>query len=285
MAGVNVPLHACEHFYIVTEAIAGLTQMPVLRVPDECAYYKEDAGKMLLGAFEPNAKPWAMDGIPADFEFDQLPEDFDHFEPILEQAVNRMPMLAEAGIHTFFNGPESFTPDDAYHLGLAPEMDNVWVAAGFNSIGIQSAGGAGMALSQWMDAGEKPFDLGDVDISRMQPFQGNKHYLFERSKETLGLLYADHFPFRQKATARGVRRTPFHRNCWTRRGDGRTGGLGAGQLVCDAGQTRPMNTLGSGRISLTMSQRNWMPCATMSACMTCRLSAKSVLKGAMRRRL
>lgn len=210
MAGINVPLHACEHFYIVSEPIEGLSQLPVLRVPDECAYYKEDAGKMMLGAFEPNSKPWAMDGIPDDFEFDQLPEDFDHFEPILEMAVNRMPMLGEAGIHTFFNGPESFTPDDAYHLGLAPEMDNVWVAAGFNSIGIQSAGGAGMALSQWMDGGEKPFDLGDVDITRMQPFQGNKHYLFERSKETLGLLYADHYPFRQKATARGVRRTPFH---------------------------------------------------------------------------
>ena len=210
MLQTNVPLHACEHFYIVTEAIAGLTQMPVLRVPDECAYYKEDAGKILLGAFEPNAKPWGMEGISPDFEFDQLPEDFDHFEPILEHAVSRMPMLAEAGIHTFFNGPESFTPDDAYHLGLCPEMDNVWVAAGFNSIGIQSAGGAGMALAQWMDAGEKPFDLGDVDISRMQPFQGNKTYLFERSKETLGLLYADHYPYRQKATARGVRRTPFH---------------------------------------------------------------------------
>ena len=210
MAGINVPLHACEHFYVVSEPIAGLGKLPVLRVPDECAYYKEDAGKMMLGAFEPNSKPWGKDGIPEDFEFDQLPEDFDHFEPILEKAVNRMPMLGEAGIHTFFNGPESFTPDDAYHLGLAPEMDNVWVAAGFNSIGIQSAGGAGMALSQWMESGEKPFDLSDVDIVRMQPFQGNRHYLFERSKETLGLLYADHFPYRQKATARGVRRTPFH---------------------------------------------------------------------------
>lgn len=210
MMGVNVPLHACEHFYIVSESIAGLTQLPVLRVPDECAYYKEDAGKLMLGAFEPKAKPWGMGGIPSDFEFDQLPDDFDHFEPILEAAVNRMPILGNAGIHTFFNGPESFTPDDAYHLGQAPEMDNVWIAAGFNSIGIQSAGGAGMALSQWMDSGEKPFDLGDVDVSRMQPFQGNKHYLFERSKETLGLLYADHFPFRQKETARGVRRTPFH---------------------------------------------------------------------------
>jgi len=210
MMGINVPLHACEHFYIVTEPVKGLAQMPVLRVPDECAYYKEDAGKFMLGAFEPVSKPWGMKGIPDDFEFDQLPEDFDHFEPILEKAINRMPALGNAGIHTFFNGPESFTPDDAYHLGLAPEMDNVWVAAGFNSVGIQSAGGAGMALAQWINDGKKPFDLGDVDISRMQPFQGNKKYLYERSKETLGLLYADHFPFRQKASARGIRRSPFH---------------------------------------------------------------------------
>ena len=210
MAGVNVPLHACEHFYIVTEPIPGLTSQPVMRVADECAYYKEDAGKYLLGCFEPLAKPWGMDGIPDDFCFDQLPEDFSHFEPILEKAINRVPLLATAGIHTFFNGPESFTPDDAYHLGQAPALDNFFVAAGFNSIGIQSAGGAGMALAQWMDAGERPFDLGDVDINRMQPFQGNRHYLFERSKETLGLLYADHYPYRQKDTARGVRRTPFH---------------------------------------------------------------------------
>lgn len=210
MMGVNVPLHACEHFYIVTEPVKDLKQMPVLRVPDECAYYKEDAGKFMLGAFEPNAKPWGMEGISENFEFDQLPEDFDHFEPILEMAVNRIPALGEAGIHTFFNGPESFTPDDAYHLGLAPEMDNVWIAAGFNSIGIQSAGGAGMALAQWITDDKKPFDLGDVDISRMQPFQGNKKYLFERSKETLGLLYADHYPYRQKASARGIRRSPFH---------------------------------------------------------------------------
>ena len=212
MLGVNVPLHACEHFYIVSEPIAGLEALPVLRVPDECAYYKEDAGKMMLGAFEPKSKPWGMNGISESFEFDQLPEDFDHFEPILEAAVNRMPMLAEAGIHTFFNGPESFTPDNAYYLGQAREMDNVWVAAGFNSIGIQSAGGAGMALAQWMEDGAKPFDLGDVDIARAQPFQRNRRYLKERVTETLGLLYADHYPYRQKATARGVRRTPFHQH-------------------------------------------------------------------------
>ena len=208
--GVTLPLHACEHFYIVTEAIPGLSQLPVLRVPDECAYYKEDAGKILLGAFEPVAKPWGMGGIREDFCFDQLPEDIDHFEPILESAVARMPMLAEAGIHTFFNGPESFTPDDRYYLGEAPEVAGYWIAAGYNSIGIVSSGGAGMALASWMDRGEPPFDLWEVDIRRAQPFQRNRRYLRERVTETLGLLYADHFPYRQVATARGLRRSPLH---------------------------------------------------------------------------
>ncbi len=210
MAGVTVPLHACEHFYIVTEPVEGLTQMPVLRVPDECAYYKEDAGKMMLGAFEPKAKPWGMNGISEDFCFDQLPEDFDHFEPILEMGVNRMPLLGEAGIHTFFNGPESFTPDDKYYLGEAPELRGFWVAAGYNSIGIVSSGGAGYALAQWIVDGEPPFDLWDVDIRRAQPFQKNRFYLRERVSETLGLLYADHWPYRQPETARGIRRTPLH---------------------------------------------------------------------------
>ena len=211
MAGVSVPLHANEHFYIVTEPIAGLPRdLPVLRVPDEFTYFKEDAGKLLVGAFEPQAKPWGMDGIPEDFCFDQLPEDLEHFAPILELATQRMPILQTAGIRTFFNGPESFTPDDRYLLGEAPELRNFYVACGFNSIGIQSAGGAGKALSEWMDAGEPPFDLWDVDIRRMQPFQSNRQYLFRRSTETLGLLYADHYPYRQYATARGVRRSPLH---------------------------------------------------------------------------
>jgi 4-methylaminobutanoate oxidase (formaldehyde-forming) len=113
-SGVSLPLHACEHFYLVTEPIPGLGHLPVLRVPDECAYYKSDAGKMMLGAFEPKAKAWGMAGIPEDFSFDSLPEDFDHFQPILEAAMHRMPMFQTAGIHTFFNGPESFTPDDRY---------------------------------------------------------------------------------------------------------------------------------------------------------------------------
>ncbi|WP_444452708.1 GcvT family protein [Rhodobacter capsulatus] len=207
---VTLPLHACEHFYIVTENIPGLAQLPVLRVPDECAYYKEDAGKILLGAFEPKAKPWGMGGIPEDFCFDQLPEDIAHFEPILEKAISRMPILHSAGIHTFFNGPESFTPDDRYYLGEAPNLRGYWVAAGYNSIGIVSSGGAGMALAQWMNDGEAPFDLWEVDIRRAQPFQRNRRYLKERVSETLGLLYADHFPYRQMETSRGVRRSPLH---------------------------------------------------------------------------
>ncbi len=211
MAGVAVPLQACEHFYIVTEDIPELPRdLPVLRVPDECAYYKEDAGKILLGAFEPKAKPWGMEGISEDFCFDQLPEDFDHFAPILEAAVARLPILETAGIHTFFNGPESFTPDDRYLLGEAPELTNFFVAAGFNSVGIQSAGGAGKALAEWMDAGSPPFDLWDVELRRMQPFQNNRTYLYERAKESLGLLYADHFPYRQYDTARGIRQSPLH---------------------------------------------------------------------------
>ena len=210
MSGVSVPLHACEHFYLVTEPVEGLGRLPVLRVPDECAYYKEDAGKMMLGAFEPVAKPWGMNGISEDFCFDQLPEDFGHFEPILEMGVNRMPLLGTAGIHTFFNGPESFTPDDRYYLGEAPELGGYYVAAGYNSIGIVSSGGAGMALAQWIVDGEAPFDLWEVDIRRMQPFQKNRRYLKERVTETLGLLYADHYPYRQPITSRGVRRSPLH---------------------------------------------------------------------------
>ncbi|MEH6772997.1 MAG: FAD-dependent oxidoreductase, partial [Cereibacter changlensis] len=209
-SGVTLPLHAAEHFYLVTEPIDGLGHLPVLRVPDECAYYKSDAGKMMLGAFEPKAKPWGMGGIPEDFCFDSLPEDFDHFQPILEAAMQRMPLFQTAGVHTFFNGPESFTPDDRYYLGEAPELGGYWVAAGYNSIGIASSGGAGMALAAWITEGEPPFDLWEVDIRRAQPFQKNLRYLKERVSETLGLLYADHFPYRQVETSRGIRRSPIH---------------------------------------------------------------------------
>ncbi len=209
--GVTVPLHACEHFYLITEPIEEVTpNLPVLRDYDAWAYYKEDTGKILLGAFEPEAIPWGGDGIPDDFSFDELPGDFEHFQPVLEQAVRRMPVLETAGIQKFFCGPESFTPDDRYHIGEAAELDNLFIAAGFNSIGFQSAGGVGKVLSEWMRDGHPPADLWEVDVRRNLPFQNNRKYLHDRVTEGLGLLYAMHWPYRQLATSRGARRSPFH---------------------------------------------------------------------------
>jgi glycine cleavage system aminomethyltransferase T/glycine/D-amino acid oxidase-like deaminating enzyme len=209
--GVSLPLHAAEHFYIVTEAIPDLPRnLPVLFVSDEYSYYKEDAGKILLGCFEPNAKPWGHLGISPDFCFDSLPEDFDHFEPILELAVNRAPILAEIGIQLFFNGPESFTPDDRYLLGQTPEVDGLYCACGFNSVGILSSGGVGKSLASWIVEGRPPMDLLDVDVSRMQPFQKNRQYLHDRTTETLGALLDMHWPLRQFETARNLRRSGLH---------------------------------------------------------------------------
>ena len=210
-AGTTVPLHAAEHFYIVTEPMEGLhSNLPVLRDPDGCAYFKEDAGKLLVGWFEPVAKPWGMKGIPETFSFESLPDDLEHIEPLLAAAMHRTPALEKTGINLFFNGPESFTPDDRYLLGETPEVRNLFVAAGFNSIGIQSAGGAGKVLADWMLDGHPPMDLWDVDIRRVMPFQRNRRYLRDRTVESLGLLYAMHWPFRQPETARGVRRSILH---------------------------------------------------------------------------
>ena len=210
-ADATVPLHAAEHFYIVTQPIRELTSgLPVLRDADACSYFKEDAGKLLVGWFEPRAKPWGEGGIPASFAFDQLPADLSHIEPLFAQAMHRVPVLESAGVQVFFNGPESFTPDDRYLLGEVPELRGLYLAAGFNSIGIQSAGGAGKVLADWIVDGHPPFDLWDVDIRRYAPFQRNKRYLRDRTVETLGLLYAMHWPFRQPETARGVRKSALH---------------------------------------------------------------------------
>ena len=209
--GVNVPLHACEHYYALFESVAGLDEsLPVIRDYDACTYYKHDAGKLLVGAFEPRARPWGMDGIPEDFCFDEIAGDFDHFEPILQGAMARVPALESAGIQKFFCGPESFTPDVRYHLGQAPEFDNCFVAAGLNSIGLQSAGGIGKVVAEWMRAGRPPADLWEVDVRRNMPFQGNRKYLRERVSESLGLLYARHYPYRQYESARGVRKSPLY---------------------------------------------------------------------------
>jgi 4-methylaminobutanoate oxidase (formaldehyde-forming) len=209
--GVNVPLHACEHYYVLFESFAGLDpNLPVLRDYDACTYYKYDAGKLLVGAFEPSAKPWGMGGIAEDFCFDEIAGDFEHFEPVLEDAMRRIPALQDAGIQKFFCGPESFTPDVRYHLGEAPELKNCFVSAGLNSIGLQSAGGIGKVMSEWLRDGHAPIDLWEVDVRRNMRFQGNRKYLRERVSESLGLLYATHWPYRQFATARGVRKSALH---------------------------------------------------------------------------
>jgi glycine/D-amino acid oxidase-like deaminating enzyme len=149
LAGVNIPLHAAEHYYLITEPLEGMHKnLPTLRDPGGYTYYREEAGALLAGFFEPNAVPWGMKGIPPDAEFIRLQEDWDHLEVVLDAMAYRMPVVKNIGIHTLFNGPESFTPDNAYHLGEAPELKNFYVAAGFNSIGIQSSGGAGKVLAE-----------------------------------------------------------------------------------------------------------------------------------------
>ncbi|HEX9044424.1 MAG TPA: FAD-dependent oxidoreductase [Candidatus Limnocylindrales bacterium] len=208
---VGIPLHAAEHFYLITEPIDGLSpDLPALRLPDDATYARNEAGKLMVGFFEPGAKPWATEGIPESAEFLQLPEDWDHLEPWILRAAKRIPVFGQVGIQLFFNGPESFTPDDRYILGEAPSLGGYFVAAGFNSVGFASGGGAGRAVADWVVDGRAPMDLWEVDIRRFMPFQRNRRYLHERTTEALGLLYEMHWPFRQMTTSRGIRRSPLH---------------------------------------------------------------------------
>jgi glycine cleavage system T protein len=211
LAGVAVPLHASEHFYIVTAPMPGVSSdLPVLRDTDGGIYVREEVGGLLMGGFEPVAKPWGTGGIPDNFAFSLLPEDWDHFGVLMEQALIRIPALGSAPVRRHVNGPESFTPDGRYLLGEAPECRNYFVAAGFNSIGIASGAGAGKALAQWIVGGETPMDLWDIDIRRVAPFQANPRYLRDRTVEMVGLAYAMHWPFRQPETARGIRQSVLH---------------------------------------------------------------------------
>jgi heterotetrameric sarcosine oxidase gamma subunit len=212
MAGMNVPLHSAEHFYVVTETIDGVhTDMPILRDPDGYTYFKEEVGGLVIGGFEPEAKPWVSpDEIPYPFEFQLLEEDWDHFQILMDNALLRIPALEETGIKKFYNGPESFTPDNQFILGEAPGCANFFVAAGFNSVGIASAGGAGRALAEWIVNGSPTTDLTSVDIRRFAPFNGNNRWLHDRVAEILGLLYEVPWPNREMATARPFRRSPVH---------------------------------------------------------------------------
>ncbi len=211
--GVSIPLYPNEHFYIITEPIKDLPKnLPVLRDYNDCLYLKEDAGKILVGIFEPGAKNAFKDKgiVPNDFSFGEFPDDFDHFEPYLEKSFNRLPILETAGIRKFFSGPESFTPDTQYLLGETLEVRNLFTCCGFNSIGIASAGGAGRVTAEWMINGYMNEDLYSLDIKRFQKFHSNKKFIMNRVTETLGDLYGMHWPYKQHETSRNQRLLPYH---------------------------------------------------------------------------
>jgi len=208
--GVPLPLYAAEHYYAITQPLEGLSeQTPILRDPDHSAYFKEDARRLLVGLFEPVARPWSMEGA-ADVSFHEISANLDHVMPLLERAYVRLPFLHDVELRQIFCGPESFTPDDNFVMGEAPTLPGLFVAAGFNSIGIQAGGGVGKALAEWVIEGEAPMDLTEVDIRRFEPFHAGKTFLAHRTVETLGMLYGMHWPFRQYETARGVKHSPFH---------------------------------------------------------------------------
>lgn len=209
--GVTVPLYSCEHMYIVTEKMDDVPRdLPVIRDPDGYIYFKEEVGGLLMGGFEPEAKPWDKDIIPDDFEFGMLPDDWDQFQILMDNALIRVPSLEKTGIKTFMNGPESFTPDLNYILGEAPQLKGFFVGAGFNSMGIASSGGAGMALAEWIVAGEPTLDLWPVDIRRFAGFHGNDAWLKSRVAETLGLHYKMPWPQREQESGRPFRRSPLY---------------------------------------------------------------------------
>jgi sarcosine dehydrogenase len=211
LSGVTVPLHACEHMYIVTEPIAGVApDLPVMRDPDGHIYFKEEVGGILMGGFDPWAKPWGMNGIPADFSFGTLPEDWDKFEILMQNAIQRVPALETAPVRLLMNGPESFTPDNYFVLGEAPEVRRYYVGAGFCSGGIAAAGGAGQALAQWIVDDGPPMDLSRADIRRFAPFHGDPTFLRARASEGVGVHYFIAFPNRELTSGRGLRRSPLY---------------------------------------------------------------------------
>jgi 4-methylaminobutanoate oxidase (formaldehyde-forming) len=211
MAGVNVPLHASEHYYLITEPMEGIHRdLPIVEDPDLYSYFREEAGgKLMIGLFEPVAGPWGMKGIPKNFSFGELEPDWDRMTPYLEIAMNRIPACKEVGIQQFFCGPESFTPDMGPLVGEAPELKNFFVAAGFNSLGIIFGGGAGNILAQWMVDGLPPDDVREIDIDRMVPFQNTPKYLHDRTVEMVGWQYIS-WPGLAPSTARNVRKSPMH---------------------------------------------------------------------------
>ncbi|MES2958556.1 MAG: FAD-dependent oxidoreductase [Pseudomonadota bacterium] len=247
LAGVNVPLYSAEHFYIVTGPIEGVHPMlPVMRDPDGFIYYKEEVGGLVMGGFEPQAKPWKVDPIPSSFQFQLLDEDWDQFEVLMTNAIHRTPCLETAQIKMLLNGPESFTPDGNFILGEAPELRNYFVCAGFNSAGIANSGGAGRLIAEWISGGEAPSDLWDVDVRRFGAFTANRRALAERTAETLGLHYAMRWPRQELESARPLRTSPLYDLLAARDAEfGSKNGWERANYFRRGGQARPAFGLGT----------------------------------------
>ena len=212
MADVAVPLQAAEHAYLISDQIDSVSRdMPILEDPDRYAYYREETGGLMVGLFEPIAAPWGVEAVPNDFSFGEIPNDWDRLAPFLEQAMEPLPILRETGIRKLFTGPESFTPDNGSLMGPAPEVENFWVAAGYNSLGILLGGGAGKIMAHWIAEGLPPVDVTEVDIARIHPFQTTRRFRAERTVELLGRLHSTgSWPHSQPARARDARRSVLH---------------------------------------------------------------------------
>jgi 4-methylaminobutanoate oxidase (formaldehyde-forming) len=212
LAGVQVPLQAAEHYYLLTDTVPGMSQdLPVIEDPDSYGYYRPEGDGMLVGLFEPVGAPWSLDGVPRGFSFGKLPPDWERMEPYLERAMDRIPSLSEIGVRTFFCGPESFTSDVRPLLGPAPELDGYFVAAGLNSLGILSGGGVGSMLAQWIVNGFPPVDATGVAIDRTATYETSRRFRAERTVEQLGVLFGDAaWPTWQPSTGRNVRRSVLH---------------------------------------------------------------------------
>jgi sarcosine dehydrogenase len=209
--GVNVPLASMQHQYVLTEPIEGATsELPTLRDPDRLTYYKEEVGGLVMGGYEPNPLPWAVDGVPEGFHYSLLDGNFDHFEQLMELSLGRVPALSDAGIKMLTNGPESFTPDGNFILGEAPELSNFFVGAGFNAFGIAAGGGAGMALAEWVHKGEPPFDLWAVDIRRFGRPHFDSDWVRTRTMEAYGKHYTMAWPHEEHSSGRPCRKSPLY---------------------------------------------------------------------------
>ncbi|MBB4277618.1 4-methylaminobutanoate oxidase (formaldehyde-forming) [Rhizobium mongolense] len=249
--GARVPMYAAEHFYVVTEPLDFVRPtLPVLRDADGHVYVKEDAGKLLIGAFEPWGKALPIENLPKDSAFIELWEDWDHFELPMTKAIEMIPGLQNAGIAKFFNGPESFTPDLLFMIGEVPGMKNLFVSTGYNSEGIEFGAGAGRALAEWIAAGAPQMDVSFIDVARYHPFQINKRYLHDRIPEVLGLHYKMHWPGHQPETSRGVRKSALH-DRWAKLGASFGEGMGWERPMWFAGEGQPTENVYS------YSEPNW----------------------------